>query len=88
MRGAERIAPHEPFCSEIREHLLGQTQALQDLVVELLACDLLVPDIEDTFKDEIADPLDRWTARMARRASANADRPQESALSERSSKVL
>jgi len=42
----------EPFRSEIREHLKGRTQALEDLSVELLARGLSVRDIEDAFKDE------------------------------------
>jgi putative transposase len=43
---------NEPFRSEIREHLKGRTQALEDLAVELLARGLSVRDIEDAFKDE------------------------------------
>ncbi|MCH5376448.1 MAG: IS256 family transposase [Planctomycetes bacterium] len=42
----------EPFRSEIREHLKGRTEALEDLAVELLARGLSVRDIEDAFKDE------------------------------------
>ncbi|HSM20505.1 MAG TPA: IS256 family transposase [Hyphomicrobiales bacterium] len=42
----------EPFRSEIRQHLKGRTEALEDLAVELLARGLSVRDIEDTFKDE------------------------------------
>jgi transposase-like protein len=42
----------EPFRSEIRDHLKGRTQALEDLAVELLARGLSVRDIEDAFKDE------------------------------------
>jgi len=42
----------EPFRSEIREHLKGRTQALEELAVELLARGLSVRDIEDAFKDE------------------------------------
>ncbi len=42
----------DPFRSEIREHLKGRTQALEDLAVELLARGLSVRDIEDAFKDE------------------------------------
>ena len=42
----------EPFRSEIREHLKGRTQALEDLAVELLARGLSVRDIEDAFRDE------------------------------------
>lgn len=42
----------EPFRSEIREHLKGRTQALEDLAVELLARGLSVRDIEDAFEDE------------------------------------
>ena len=42
----------EPFHSEIRDHLKGRTQALEDLAVELLARGLSVRDIEDAFRDE------------------------------------
>jgi putative transposase len=42
----------EPFRSEIRDHLKGRTQTLEDLAVELLARGLSVRDIEDAFKDE------------------------------------
>lgn len=42
----------EPFRSQIRDHLKGRTQALEDLAVELLARGLSVRDIEDAFKDE------------------------------------
>jgi len=42
----------EPFHSEIRDHLKGRTEALEDLAVELLARGLSVRDIEDAFKDE------------------------------------
>lgn len=42
----------EPFRSDIREHLKGRTQALEDLAVELLARGLSVRDIEDAFRDE------------------------------------
>lgn len=41
-----------PFRSEIREHLKGRTEALEDLAVELLARGLSVRDIEDAFRDE------------------------------------
>jgi hypothetical protein len=41
-----------PFHSAIREHLKGQTQALEDLAIEMLARGLSVRDIEDAFKDE------------------------------------
>ncbi|MER8522876.1 hypothetical protein NKH56_26420 [Mesorhizobium sp. M1076] len=44
---------HEPFRSEIREHLKGRTQALEDLAVELLARSLSVRDIEDGAKFEL-----------------------------------
>jgi transposase-like protein len=50
---APQIAGREtPFRSEIREHLKGRTQALEDLAVELLARGLSVRDIEDAFRDE------------------------------------
>jgi transposase-like protein len=42
----------EPFRSDIREHLKGRTQALEDLAVELLARGLSVRDIEEAFRDE------------------------------------
>ncbi len=42
----------EPFRSEIRQHLRGRTQALEDLSIELLARGLSVRDIEDAFRDE------------------------------------
>ena len=42
----------EPFRSELRGHLKGHTEALEDLAVEMLAHGLCVRDIEDTFKDE------------------------------------
>ena len=42
----------EPYRSELREHLKGRTQALEDLAVELLARGLSVRDIEDAFRDE------------------------------------
>jgi transposase-like protein len=50
---APQIAGRDvPFRSEIREHLNGRTQALEDLAVELLARGLSVRDIEDAFRDE------------------------------------
>ncbi len=42
----------EPFRSEIRDHLKGRTQALEDLAIELLARGLSVRDIAEAFKDE------------------------------------
>ncbi|MER8944173.1 transposase [Mesorhizobium sp. M0915] len=42
----------EPFRSEIREHLKGRTEALENLAVELLARGLSVREIEDAFRDE------------------------------------
>lgn len=42
----------EPFHSEIRAHLQGHSQALEDLTVEMLARGLSVRDIEDAFRDE------------------------------------
>jgi putative transposase len=41
----------EPLRSEIRQHLKGRTEALEDLAVELLARGLSVRDIEDAFRD-------------------------------------
>ena len=40
------------FHSEVREHLKGRTEALEDLSVEMLARGLSVRDIEDAFRDE------------------------------------
>jgi putative transposase len=50
----EYAAPgrEEPFRSEIREHLKGRTQGLEDLAVEMLARGLSVRDIEDAIRDE------------------------------------
>jgi transposase-like protein len=42
----------EPFRSELREHLKGQSEALEGLAIEMLARGLSVRDIEDAFKDE------------------------------------
>ena len=42
----------EPFRSELREHLKGHSEALEDLAIEMLARGLSVRDIEDAFKDE------------------------------------
>ena len=42
----------EPFGSELRRHLKGPSEALEDLAVEMLARGLSVRDIEDAFKDE------------------------------------
>ena len=41
-----------PFRSEIRQHLKGRTESLENLAVELLARGLSVRDIEDAFRDE------------------------------------
>ena len=41
-----------PFRSELRDHLRGRTEMLEDLAIELLARGLSVRDIEDAFKDE------------------------------------
>jgi transposase-like protein len=41
-----------PFRSELRAHLKGHSEVLEDLSVELLARGLSVRDIEDAFKDE------------------------------------
>ena len=41
----------EPFGSELRGHLKGHSEALEDLAVEMLARGLSVRDIEDAFKD-------------------------------------
>ncbi len=53
----------EPFRSEIRAHLTGRTQALEDLALELLARDLSVRNIDDTFRDEEGRLLLSKTAR-------------------------
>jgi putative transposase len=42
----------EPFASAIRENLMGRTQALEDLAIELYARGLSTRDIEDAFRDE------------------------------------
>jgi transposase-like protein len=42
----------EPFRSELRQHLKGHSEALEDLAIEMLARGLSVRDIEDAFKDE------------------------------------
>jgi transposase-like protein len=50
---APQIAGRDvPFHSEIRDHLKGHSQALEDLTVEMLARGLSVRDIEDAFRDE------------------------------------
>ena len=41
-----------PFRSELRAHLKGHSEALEDLAIEMLARGLSVRDIEDAFKDE------------------------------------
>ncbi len=41
-----------PFRSELRAHLKGHTEALEDLAIEMLARGLSVRDIEDAFRDE------------------------------------
>lgn len=42
----------EPFRSELRQHLKGASEGLEDLAIEMLARGLSVRDIEDAFKDE------------------------------------
>ena len=42
----------EPFQSQLRQHLKGRSEALEDLALEMLARGLSVRDIEDAFKDE------------------------------------
>src|SRR3546814_17435983 len=42
----------EPFRSELRQHLKGHSEALEDLAIEMLARGLSVRDIEDAFKAE------------------------------------
>ena len=42
----------EAFHSEIRTHLKGRSEALEDLAVEMLARGLSVRDIEDTFRND------------------------------------
>jgi transposase-like protein len=42
----------EPFRSELRSHLKGHSEALENLAIEMLARGLSVRDIEDAFKDE------------------------------------
>jgi putative transposase len=41
-----------PFRSQLRRHLRGHSEALEDLAIEMLARGLSVRDIEDAFKDE------------------------------------
>jgi transposase-like protein len=41
-----------PFRSELRAHLKGHSEELDNLTIEMLARGLSVRDIEDTFKDE------------------------------------
>ena len=41
-----------PFRSELRDHLKGHSEALENLAIEMLARGLSVRDIEDAFKDE------------------------------------
>ena len=41
-----------PFRSELRDHLKGHSEGLEDLAIEMLARGLSVRDIEDAFKDE------------------------------------
>jgi len=41
-----------PFRSEIRQHLKGHSEVLENLAIEMLARGLSVRDIEDAFKDE------------------------------------
>ena len=53
----EYVAPQvrgrdAPFRSELRQHLKGHSEALEDLAIEMLARGLSVRDIEDAFKDE------------------------------------
>jgi len=42
----------EPFRSELREHLKGQSEVFEGLAIEMLARGLSVRDIEDAFRDE------------------------------------
>jgi transposase-like protein len=41
-----------PFRSELKQHLKGRSEVLEDLAIEMLARGLSVRDIEDAFKDE------------------------------------
>ena len=41
-----------PFRSELRGHLKGHSEGLEDLAVEMLARGLSVRDIEDAFREE------------------------------------
>ncbi|MCP4330098.1 MAG: hypothetical protein GY791_16855 [Alphaproteobacteria bacterium] len=41
-----------PPCPDIRAHLNGRTQALEELEIEMLARGLSVHDLEDAYKDE------------------------------------
>ena len=50
---APQVAGGEvPFRSQLRRHLKGHSEALEDLAIEMLARGLSVRDIEDAFKDE------------------------------------
>ena len=50
---APQVAGGEvPFRSQLRQHLKGHSEALEDLAIEMLARGLSVRDIEDAFKDE------------------------------------
>ena len=42
----------EPFRLDLRAHLKGHTEGLEDLVIEMLALGLSVRDIEDACRDE------------------------------------
>ena len=42
----------EPFRSDLRAHLKGHSEGLEDLAVEMLARGLSVRDIEDAFREE------------------------------------
>lgn len=45
------VGRDETFRSELRDHLKGYREALEDLAIEMLAHGLSVRDIEDAFKD-------------------------------------
>ena len=52
----------DPFRSEIRPHLKGNSEALEDLAVEMFARGLSVRDIEEAFRNDKGELLLSRTA--------------------------
>ena len=52
MRRRRSPGRDEPFRSDLRAHLKGHSEGLEDLAVEMLARGLSVRDIEDAFREE------------------------------------